>query len=183
MSGCVHQERAPDAFKVISPVKSQNINELTLHQDQCWSSQGLKNFALMKRDYSLKNKVLHSPAVSPVFYTFFCFCLSPHAPNISETHTHISILCTLTNETSLQVAQLFFCFFLHIYALYLPTLRLNCCKFEALLEERCLITILFTSFSLRLWSICSQVIHINHNRFKLGTGVKVMRQKKCSYSV
>jgi len=29
---------------VISPVEAQDINELALHEDQWWNSQGLKNY-------------------------------------------------------------------------------------------------------------------------------------------
>lgn len=42
---CLLAERVLEAFKVISPVEAGYINELTLHQDQWWSSQGLKNYA------------------------------------------------------------------------------------------------------------------------------------------
>lgn len=105
------------------PVKSQNINELTLHQDQCWSSQGLKNFALMKKDYSPKNEVLQSPPLCLLFFIPYFVFVFPHSPNISEIHTHIFILCIVTNETPLQVARLFL-----FFSIFMPTLLI--CGFE-----------------------------------------------------
>lgn len=66
--------------EVISPVEAQYINELTLHQDQWWSSQGLEKLHLMKRDYSLKIKVFHFPAFLLLFCILMCFCSSLHQP-------------------------------------------------------------------------------------------------------
>lgn len=104
--------------EVISPAEAQYINELTLHQDQWWSSQGLEKLHLMKRDYSLKIKLFHFPALpSALLYSdVFLFSALPTFLKKTHSQTCIQIIHTLTKlaqVSSLDQNKCIFVFYLY----------------------------------------------------------------------